>query len=67
MDETSFLPSVRGVWAAGTVGWLAPEILRGEVEVEVRVDEATAAESSERRVGGWNLGDGEPFFSCFPP
>ncbi len=42
VDETSFLPSVRGVWAAGTVGWRAPEILRGEVGV----DEATVGESS---------------------
>ncbi|KAF8523781.1 hypothetical protein BU17DRAFT_74941 [Hysterangium stoloniferum] len=29
VDQTSFLPTVHGAMAAGTVGWRAPEILRG--------------------------------------
>lgn len=33
-DETSFLPTVHGAMAAGTVGWRAPEILRGEVKID---------------------------------
>jgi len=33
-DETSFVPTVHGAMAAGTVGWRAPEILRGEVKVD---------------------------------
>lgn len=33
-DQTSFLPSVGGALAAGTVGWRAPEILRGEVKLD---------------------------------
>ena len=33
-DETSFLPTVHGAMAAGTVGWRAPEILRGEVKLD---------------------------------
>jgi serine/threonine-protein kinase/endoribonuclease IRE1 len=33
-DETSFLPTVDGAMAAGTVGWRAPEILRGEVKLD---------------------------------
>jgi len=50
VDETSFLPSVRGVWAAGTVGWRAPEILRGEVgvdEVTVVVADSSGSMSSQ--------------------
>lgn len=34
IDQTSFLPTVHGAMAAGTVGWRAPEILRGEVNLE---------------------------------
>ena len=33
-DQTSFLPSVGGAQAAGTVGWRAPEILRGDVKLD---------------------------------
>ncbi|KIJ27978.1 hypothetical protein M422DRAFT_61965 [Sphaerobolus stellatus SS14] len=29
IDQTSFLPTVHGAMGAGTVGWRAPEILRG--------------------------------------
>ena len=34
VDQTSFLPSTGGGMAAGTVGWRAPEILRGEVKLD---------------------------------
>lgn len=34
MDQTSFLPTAHGNLAAGTVGWRAPEILCGEVNVD---------------------------------
>jgi serine/threonine-protein kinase/endoribonuclease IRE1 len=34
-DETSFLPTRHGPLGAGTVGWRAPEILRGEVDLDV--------------------------------
>ncbi|KAF8802390.1 hypothetical protein BYT27DRAFT_6766807 [Phlegmacium glaucopus] len=34
VDQTSFLPTANGAMAAGTVGWRAPEILRGEVKLD---------------------------------
>lgn len=34
VDQTSFLPTAYGAQAAGTVGWRAPEILRGEVKLD---------------------------------
>ncbi|KAF5317470.1 hypothetical protein D9758_018048 [Tetrapyrgos nigripes] len=34
VDQTSFLPTAQGAMAAGTVGWRAPEILRGEVRFD---------------------------------
>lgn len=34
-DETSFMPTRHGPLGAGTVGWRAPEILRGEVKLDV--------------------------------
>ena len=34
VDQTSFLPTLNGAMAAGTVGWRAPEILRGEVKLD---------------------------------
>ncbi|KAF4608030.1 bifunctional endoribonuclease/protein kinase ire1 [Pleurotus pulmonarius] len=42
MDQTSFLPTAHGAMAAGTVGWRAPEILRGEV----RLDESATDDQS---------------------
>lgn len=42
VDQTSFLPTAHGAGAAGTVGWRAPEILRGEVNLdEPPVDDST--------------------------
>ncbi|KAJ7057037.1 hypothetical protein C8F01DRAFT_1153173 [Mycena amicta] len=34
VDQTSFLPTNHGAMAAGTVGWRAPEILRGDVKLD---------------------------------
>lgn len=34
VDQTSFMPTVWGGAAAGTAGWRAPEILRGEVKLD---------------------------------
>jgi serine/threonine-protein kinase/endoribonuclease IRE1 len=34
IDQTSFLPTVHGMMGAGTFGWRAPEILRGDVKLD---------------------------------
>lgn len=47
IDQTSFLPTMGGAMAAGTVGWRAPEILRGEVNL----DEALLDEHSQSSRG----------------
>lgn len=39
VDQTSFLPTTQGAMAVGTVGWRAPEILRGEVKLDEISDE----------------------------
>ncbi|TFK31956.1 hypothetical protein BDQ12DRAFT_744289 [Crucibulum laeve] len=41
VDQTSFLPTAHGAMAAGTVGWRAPEILRGEVKLDDLSDDAS--------------------------
>jgi serine/threonine-protein kinase/endoribonuclease IRE1 len=47
VDQTSFLPTMHGNAAAGTVGWRAPEILRGEVNVdEPQLSDDNASQSS---------------------
>ncbi|KAI0083388.1 hypothetical protein BDY19DRAFT_998617 [Irpex rosettiformis] len=45
MDQTSFYPTAHGAMAAGTVGWRAPEILRGDVSLD-------SANSSSGSIGG---------------
>ena len=47
VDETSFLPTASGSMAAGTVGWRAPEILRGDV----KLDELTSGDDSSSSRG----------------
>ena len=47
LDQTSFLPTAHGAMAAGTVGWRAPEILRGEV----KLDDAGAGDESQSSRG----------------
>ncbi len=42
-DQSSFLPTAHGAMAAGTVGWRAPEILRGDV----KLDESVVDDSSQ--------------------
>jgi len=50
VDQTSFMPTACGAMAAGTVGWRAPEILRGEV----RLDDSDASQSSRGSVATLN-------------
>ncbi|EIW53380.1 bifunctional endoribonuclease/protein kinase IRE1 [Trametes versicolor FP-101664 SS1] len=46
-DQTSFLPTAHGSMAAGTVGWRAPEILRGEVSLlDAGSDESQSSRGS---------------------
>lgn len=52
IDQTSFLPTTNGVMAAGTVGWRAPEILKGEVKIDELVnDESSVSSRSNSSVG----------------
>jgi serine/threonine-protein kinase/endoribonuclease IRE1 len=46
VDQTSFMPTAFGAMAAGTVGWRAPEILRGEV----KLDDSDTSQSSRGSV-----------------
>ncbi|KAF9530552.1 hypothetical protein CPB83DRAFT_850528 [Crepidotus variabilis] len=46
VDQTSFLPTAQGAMAAGTVGWRAPEILRGEVKLDEFTNEDGGSFSS---------------------
>jgi serine/threonine-protein kinase/endoribonuclease IRE1 len=47
VDQTSFLPTGNGAMAAGTVGWRAPEILRGEVKLNETIgDESQSSRGS---------------------
>ncbi|KAL4071770.1 hypothetical protein J3A83DRAFT_4236201 [Scleroderma citrinum] len=45
VDQSSFLPTAHGALAAGTVGWRAPEILRGEVKLDESVGDDTSQSS----------------------
>lgn len=46
VDQTSFLPTAHGAMAAGTVGWRAPEILRGEVKLDDEMGDDQSSLSS---------------------
>ncbi|KAI0634225.1 hypothetical protein C8Q77DRAFT_1056189 [Trametes polyzona] len=51
-DQTSFLPTAHGSMAAGTVGWRAPEILRGEVSLtDAGSDESQSSRGSVGTAG----------------
>ena len=50
-DQTSFLPTAHGAMAAGTVGWRAPEILRGEVKIDEAALNDDSSQSSRSSVG----------------
>ncbi|KAF8653391.1 hypothetical protein AX16_003963 [Volvariella volvacea WC 439] len=45
VDQTSFAPTAYGAMAAGTVGWRAPEILRGEVKLDEINDDGASFSS----------------------
>ena len=55
-DQTSFLPTAHGSVAAGTVGWRAPEILRGEVKLDDGSDESQSSRSSIGSTGSSSAG-----------
>ena len=46
MDQTSFLPTHIGGAGAGTVGWRAPEILRGEVKLDEQTGDMSSGSQS---------------------
>ncbi|KAK7053035.1 bifunctional endoribonuclease/protein kinase ire1 [Paramarasmius palmivorus] len=58
MDQTSFLPTAQGAMGAGTVGWRAPEILRGEVTLDVSAsgDDQSSRGSSTGTVTNASVG-----------
>ncbi|KZT64332.1 hypothetical protein DAEQUDRAFT_718191 [Daedalea quercina L-15889] len=56
VDQTSFLPTAHGVMAAGTVGWRAPEILRGEVKLDDTTGDDSHSGSSRGSVGTPRVG-----------
>ncbi|KIK99548.1 hypothetical protein PAXRUDRAFT_822623 [Paxillus rubicundulus Ve08.2h10] len=45
VDQTSFAPTAQGAHAAGTVGWRAPEILRGDVKLDDSLGDDTSQSS----------------------
>ncbi|KAG8991888.1 bifunctional endoribonuclease/protein kinase ire1, partial [Tulasnella sp. 427] len=59
-DQTSFLPTVHsgGGMAAGTVGWRAPEILRGEVKLDEPTLDLSSGGTPNSSVGGNGSGSG---------
>jgi serine/threonine-protein kinase/endoribonuclease IRE1 len=59
VDQTSFLPTANGAMAAGTVGWRAPEILRGEVKLDDSLGD-DHSQSSRGSIGTPNGGTGKP-------
>ncbi|KAI0795764.1 hypothetical protein C8Q75DRAFT_747312 [Abortiporus biennis] len=46
VDQTSFLPTGHGAMAAGTFGWRAPEILRGEVSLDSGTEDSLSSRGS---------------------
>lgn len=47
VDQTSFLPTAQGAQAAGTVGWRAPEILRGDVKLDDSLNDDGSQSSTD--------------------
>ncbi|KAJ1301123.1 hypothetical protein OPQ81_003536 [Rhizoctonia solani] len=59
VDQTSFMPTAYGGAAAGTAGWRAPEILRGEVNVDMAaLDVSNGGISSNSGSGSGNATSG---------
>ncbi|KAF9441612.1 kinase-like protein, partial [Macrolepiota fuliginosa MF-IS2] len=54
VDQTSFLPTAHGAMAAGTVGWRAPGILRGEVKLDEGLsdDQSMSSRGSTATING---------------
>ncbi|TRM66814.1 hypothetical protein BD626DRAFT_581628 [Schizophyllum amplum] len=52
VDQTSFLPTAYGAMAAGTAGWRAPEILRGEVKLDDVTDEQSMSSRGSTSTAG---------------
>lgn len=57
-DETSFLPTAHGAMGAGTVGWRAPEIMRGDVKLDEfsNGDDSLSSRGSVATVNGSSSG-----------
>lgn len=47
VDQTSFVPTAQGSQAAGTVGWRAPEILRGDVKLDDTLNDDSSQSSMD--------------------
>ncbi|KAJ7702842.1 ribonuclease 2-5A-domain-containing protein, partial [Mycena olivaceomarginata] len=62
VDQTSFLPTSHGAMAAGTVGWRAPEILRGDVKLDEMGagDDASVSSQGSAASGASRGTAGEP-------
>ncbi|KAJ7747930.1 hypothetical protein DFH07DRAFT_830611 [Mycena maculata] len=62
VDQTSFLPTSHGAMAAGTVGWRAPEILRGDVKLDEGApsDDASVSSQGSAASGASNATAGKP-------
>ncbi|KZT22306.1 kinase-like protein [Neolentinus lepideus HHB14362 ss-1] len=61
VDQTSFLPTVGGAMAVGTVGWRAPEVLRGEVNLdETLSDDQSQSSRDSVNTPGSGTSTGKP-------
>ncbi|KAF7292896.1 hypothetical protein MIND_01188700 [Mycena indigotica] len=63
VDQTSFLPTNHGTMAAGTVGWRAPEILRGDVKLDefgTSTDDSSVSSQGTIGSNGSNATTGKP-------
>ena len=68
VDQTSFLPTAQGAMGAGTVGWRAPEILRGDVKLdEMNRDDASSRGSSIATINGSSASPPTPQTSSAAP
>ncbi|KAI0052372.1 kinase-like protein [Auriscalpium vulgare] len=63
LDQTSFLPTANGMMGVGTVGWRAPEILRGEVNLSETTGDDNSQSSRDSvgtATGSVHSGSGKP-------
>ena len=66
VDQTSFLPTAQGAMGAGTVGWRAPEILRGDVKLDEMNRDDSSSMSSRGSVATINGSAPTPPSSAAP-